>query len=242
MQALNCLANRKTLSFMKKKPNYLIILFAALWLPFIAGAQDLPGKPTPPNQPDKPEGDISGKMEIATFAGGCFWCTEAYFERVKGVQRVISGYCGGKEKKPTYQQVSAGQTGHAESVQITFDPQQISYHDLLKIHFATHDPTTLNRQGNDVGKQYRSIVFYHSPQQKAETEKYLADLTKSKKFKDKIVTQVLPYSQFYPAEAYHQDYYAKNPKDPYVVSIAKPKVEKFEKEFKTSIKPAFTKK
>lgn len=227
---------------MKKKPTFLIILFAALLLPFFAISQDLPGKPPQPQQPDKPEGDISGKLEIATFAGGCFWCTEAYFERVKGVQRVISGYCGGKEKKPAYKQVSSGQTGHAESVQISFDPQQITYRDLLKVHFATHDPTTLNLQGPDAGKQYRSVVFYHSPQQKADTDKYLTELAKSGKFRNKIVTQVVPYSQFYPAEVYHQDYYSKNPKDPYVVSVAKPKVEKFEKEFKTWLKPAFTKK
>src|SRR5205085_7103795 len=142
-----------------------IWLFAAILLPFFAAAQDLPGKPTQPNQPDQLDGDISGKLEIATFAGGCFWCTEAYFERLRGVQRVISGYCGGKEKNPTYQQVSSGQTGYAESVQITYDPQQISYSDLLKVHFATHDPTTPNRQGNDVGKQYRSVVFYHNAQQ-----------------------------------------------------------------------------
>jgi peptide-methionine (S)-S-oxide reductase len=211
---------------MKKINAAILLLFTAFLLPF-SGLCQLPEKEKQPDMPDA----IAGKVEIATFAGGCFWCTEAYFERLKGVQRVISGYCGGKEKAPTYKQVSAGKTGHAESVQITYDPQQISYADLLKVHFATHDPTTLNRQGNDVGKQYRSVVFYHSPQQKAAAEKMIAELNKSGKYKSKIVTEVVPYSQFYPAEAYHQDYYLKNPDDPYVVSVAKPKVLKFEKEF-----------
>src|SRR5688572_3340548 len=124
---------------MIKKTGLLHILFIAILLPFFSVAQVVP-PPTKPEDKEKPEGDISGKVEIATFAGGCFWCTEAYFERLKGVQRVVSGYCGGKEKKPAYKQVSSGQTGHAESVQISFDPQQITYRDLLKVHFATHDP------------------------------------------------------------------------------------------------------
>jgi peptide-methionine (S)-S-oxide reductase len=218
---------------MKIKAGFLQILFLIQLLPFLSLAQDLP---VPEKKQDAPEGDISGRVEIATFAGGCFWCTEAYFERLKGVQRVVSGYCGGKERNPTYKQVSSGQTGHAESVQITYDPQQISYADLLKVHFATHDPTTPNRQGNDIGKQYRSVVFYHNPQQKAIAEKYIASLNKSGKYKNMIVTQLVPYTQFWPAEAYHQDYYRKNPTDPYIVSVAQPKVLKFEKEFSAWLK------
>lgn len=220
-----------------KKNIFLIFCLLFLFSQFSRAQNEQPGKL---KEPVRPDGDISGKVEIATFAGGCFWCTEAYFERLKGVQRVVSGYCGGKEKNPAYKEVSSGKTGHAEAVQISFDPQLISYLDLLKVHFATHDPTTLNRQGPDVGKQYRSVIFYHNPQQKAATENYLNELSKSGKFKNKIVTQVLPYSQFYPAEAYHQDYYAKNPGDSYIVSVARPKVQKFEKEFRNWLKPAYT--
>ncbi|MBK0403035.1 peptide-methionine (S)-S-oxide reductase MsrA [Adhaeribacter sp. BT258] len=220
---------------MKLKPGLLQILLLSILLPFSCFAQVVP-PPDKPREPENLDADVAGKVEIATFAGGCFWCTEAYFERLQGVQRVVSGYCGGKENNPTYNNVSTGKTGHAESVQITFDPQQISYADLLKVHFATHDPTTLNRQGPDVGKQYRSVVFYHSPQQKKQAENYLAQLSKSGKYKDKIVTQLVPYTQFWPAETYHQNYYAKNPKDPYVVSVARPKVLKFEKEFASRMK------
>ena len=213
------------------------LLFWLIFLPFLSAAQitpipKVPGKDQEPEKPDAP----AGKLEIATFAGGCFWCTEAYFERLKGVQRVISGYSGGRERNPTYQQVSNGQTGHAEAVQIFFDPQQISYADLLKVHFATHDPTTVDRQGPDVGKQYRSVVFYHNPQQKAQVESYLETLSKSGKFKNKIVTQVVPFSNFYEAEKYHQNYYARNPNDTYVVNVARPKVKKFETEFKAWLK------
>lgn len=213
---------------------FFLLLFLA---PVFSQAQDqekpvVPGKIQPPDQPDAP----AGKMEVATFAGGCFWCTEAYFERLNGVLRVISGYCGGKEKNPTYQQVSNGQTGHAESVQIYFDPEQISYAELLKVFFATHDPTTPNRQGPDVGEQYRSMVFYHNAQQKAQAEKYIETLNESGKYKSKIVTQVVPYRQFYEAEKYHQNYYDLHPNDTYVQNVAKPKVKKFEMEFKNLLK------
>jgi len=219
-----------------KNVTWYFILFLLL-APTFGWAQDeekpaVPGKMQPGDIPDAP----AGKMEVATFAGGCFWCTEAYFERLKGVQRVISGYCGGKEKNPTYQQVSNGQTGHAESVQIYFDPEQISYLDLLKVHFATHDPTTLNRQGPDVGEQYRSVVFYHNAQQREQAAKYMEDLSKSGRFKSKIVTQLVPYKQFYAAEKYHQYYYELHPNDTYVQNVARPKVKKFETEFKGLLK------
>jgi peptide-methionine (S)-S-oxide reductase len=222
---------------MIKRNNPFCSLFWLLLLPFWAQAQvPVQDQPVKRMDQEKPEGDIAGKIDIATFAGGCFWCTEAYFERLKGVLRVVSGYAGGTEKNPTYQAVSSGKTGHAESVQITYDSMQISYPDLLKVFFATHDPTTLNRQGPDVGRQYRSIVFYHNPQQKKETEAYLATLQKSGKYKNRIVTEVQPYKQFWPAETYHQNYYARHPDDPYVVSVAKPKVRKFEKEFSKWLK------
>ncbi|GJM27759.1 MAG: hypothetical protein DHS20C17_03940 [Cyclobacteriaceae bacterium] len=172
----------------------------------------------------------------ATFAGGCFWCTEAVFERVIGVQDVISGYTGGSQKNPTYKQVSYGKTDHAEAVQINFDPNQITYAELVEIFFATHDPTTLNRQGPDIGKQYRSAVYYHDEQQKEITEAYISKLTSDQVYADPIVTEVQQYSIFYPAEDYHQDYYQKHPNHPYIVAIAKPKVEKFKKRFKDKLK------
>lgn len=176
------------------------------------------------------------ELEQATFAGGCFWCTEAVFERVRGVSDVISGYTGGLQKNPTYKQVSYGKTDHAEAVQIYFDASEISYRELVEIFFATHDPTTLNRQGPDIGKQYRSAVFYHDEDQKEITLDHMEKLTKSKAYADPIVTQVVPYTIFYPAEDYHQDYYEKHPDHPYIQAIAVPKVEKFKKKFKEKLK------
>lgn len=175
-------------------------------------------------------------LELATFASGCFWCTEAVFERLKGVDRVISGYSGGPEKNPTYEQVGAGATGHAEAVQIYFDPKQITYPELLEVFFATHDPTTLNRQGPDVGKQYRSAIFYHNEEQKQQTAAYMKELETKKTFSNRVVTQLQPYKIFYPAEDYHQDYYEHNPNNPYIQSVTAPKVHKFEKQFKAKLK------
>ncbi len=175
-------------------------------------------------------------LEQATFAGGCFWCTEAVFERVRGVEDVISGYTGGTQKNPTYKQVSYGKTNHAEAVQIYFDPSQISYRELAEIFFATHDPTTLNRQGPDIGKQYRSAVYYHDQEQKQIITAYIAELTNNKAYADPIVTEVEAYTVFYPAEDYHQDYYQKHPDHPYIQAIAKPKVDKFKKRFKDKLK------
>ena len=177
-------------------------------------------------------------LEMATFAGGCFWCTEAVFERVKGVRDVVSGYSGGFQKNPTYKQVSYGKTDHAECVQIHYDPSQVTYRDLVEIFFATHDPTTLNRQGPDIGKQYRSAVYYHSQDQKEITEAHIEKLTSDRVYSDPIVTEVKAYQKFYPAEDYHQDYYEKHPDHPYIVAIAKPKVEKFQKRFKDHLKPS----
>jgi peptide-methionine (S)-S-oxide reductase len=170
----------------------------------------------------------SNGWEKATFGGGCFWCTEAIFEEVKGVKSVLSGYAGGKMTNPTYEAVCTDTTGHAECVQIVFDPKECAYGTLLDVHMKTHDPTTLNRQGNDVGIQYRSVVFYDGDTQKQETEAYIAKLNASQYYSDKIVTEVTPLTTFWPAETYHQDYFAKNPDQPYCVYVVAKKVDKFE--------------
>lgn len=180
-------------------------------------------------------------LPSAVFAGGCFWCTEAYFERLKGVRAVISGYSGGKQKKPTYKQVSNGLTDHAEAVEVFYNPRQITYPELLEVFFATHDPTTLNRQGPDIGKQYRSIVFYKTPEEKKQAENYIRQLEEAGTYKNRIVTQVQKFEKFWPAEDYHQDYYQHNPNDPYVVSVARPKVTKFEANFRNKLKPEYLK-
>jgi peptide-methionine (S)-S-oxide reductase len=174
--------------------------------------------------------------EIATLAGGCFWCLEAVYDRMKGVESVESGYIGGKAPNPTYEAVCTGRTGHAEAVQITFDPNVVSYRELLEVFFAIHDPTTLNRQGHDVGSQYRSAIFYHSPDQKAVAEDVIATLTKDKVFDDPIVTEVVPDATFYVAEDYHQEYFARNPTQGYCVAVVNPKVVKFRKLFAEKLK------
>ena len=175
-------------------------------------------------------------LEQATFAGGCFWCTEAVFERVRGVENVISGYTGGAQENPTYKEVSYGKTDHAEAVQMFFDPNKISYQELVEIFFATHDPTTLNRQGPDIGSQYRSAVFYHDEDQKQTAQKYIKLLTNNGTYNDPIVTELEPIEVFYPAENYHQGYYQIHPDHPYIQAIAKPKVIKFKKRFKDKLK------
>lgn len=174
--------------------------------------------------------------EIATVAGGCFWCIEAPFDELVGVEKAVSGYSGGHVKNPTYQQVSSGTTGHAEVVQITFDPSVISYKEILEVLFTLHDPTTLNRQGNDIGTQYRSAIFYHSPEQKAIAEKFIADLTAAKAYKDPIVTEVKPFTEFYSAEAYHQEYYVNNPNQGYCSYVIAPKIKKFRQHFAAKLK------
>jgi len=171
------------------------------------------------------------KLETATFGSGCFWCTEAVFERLKGVESVVSGYSGGILKNPTYEQVCSGTTGHAEVIQVTFDPAVISYPQLLKVFWNTHDPTTPNRQGHDVGTQYRSAIFYHNDEQRKQAEHYKEKLDSSGAFSAPIVTEIVPFQAFYPAEKYHQDYYSDNPSQQYCSYVIRPKVEKFEKAF-----------
>jgi peptide-methionine (S)-S-oxide reductase len=169
--------------------------------------------------------------ERATLGGGCFWCLEAVFEQLDGVSQVESGYAGGHVAEPTYRQVCDGTTGHAEVVQITFDPRVLSFADLLNVFFATHDPTTRNRQGGDVGTQYRSAIFYHSPEQRDVAQKRIAELNAAKIWNAPIVTEVVPFERFYRAEDYHQDYFRQNPSQPYCQAVVAPKVAKFRKEF-----------
>ncbi len=179
-------------------------------------------------------------LDKATFGGGCFWCTEAIYERVEGVQTVRSGYAGGHVKNPTYKQVCDGTTGHAEVIQIGYDPQVVSYDELLEIFFKTHDPTTLNRQGADVGTQYRSVIFYHNNEQKKKAEYYKAELGKSGAWDSPIVTEISPLNNYYPAEDYHQDYYENNSNQGYCSFVIGPKVEKFEKVFKNKLKEKYS--
>jgi peptide-methionine (S)-S-oxide reductase len=179
----------------------------------------------------KSNGHVSEGMELATLAGGCFWCLEAVFKEVNGIQKVVSGYSGGAADKPTYAQVSSGVTGHAESVQLIYDPKIISFREILAIFFSVHDPTTLNRQGADVGTQYRSAVFYHNKQQKADAEEAIEQLNASGEWKAPVVTQVEQFRSFYPAEEYHQDYYARNREVPYCSVVIAPKLDKFRKNY-----------
>ncbi|MFW9966995.1 MAG: peptide-methionine (S)-S-oxide reductase MsrA [Candidatus Thorarchaeota archaeon] len=174
-------------------------------------------------------------MEIATFAAGCFWCVEAVFQQLKGVASVVSGYTGGNTDNPTYNEVLTGKTGHAEACQIEFDPEQITFEELLEVFFETHDPTTLNRQGNDIGTQYRSAIFYHDESQKKAADRYKEKLGASGAWKNPIVTQITPFTKFYRAEDYHQNYFRNNPNQQYCRFVIKPKVEKFEKVFKLKL-------
>jgi peptide-methionine (S)-S-oxide reductase len=175
-------------------------------------------------------------MEVATLGGGCFWCLEAVYDQLKGVVSVESGYMGGRIPNPSYRAVCTGLTGHAEVVQVTFDPTIVSFRDLLNVFFTIHDPTTLNRQGADVGTQYRSAIFYHSPQQKATAEQVIAELTATKVWDNPIVTQVVEATKFYIAEDYHQEYFAKNPTEGYCQVVVAPKVAKFRKSFLEQLK------
>lgn len=174
--------------------------------------------------------------EIATLAGGCFWCLEAVYDQVKGVRSVESGYIGGQIENPTYEQVCGGRTGHAEAVRITFDPQTVTYRDLLNIFFVIHDPTTLNRQGNDSGTQYRSAIFYHSPEQKQIAEEVIAAVTQERIYQNPIVTDVTPAGRWFEAEGYHQEYFARNPFQGYCTYVVSPKVAKFRKHFAALLK------
>jgi peptide-methionine (S)-S-oxide reductase len=186
--------------------------------------------------PLKKSAKTNGTKASAIIAGGCFWCTEAVFKELQGVEKVESGYAGGSVDNPTYEQVSTGQTGHAEAIEITYDPKVISYKELLEVFFVVHDPTTLNRQGADVGTQYRSAIFYHSPQEKKIAEEVIKDFTAKKIYKAPIVTKLEPFTKFFVAEEYHQNYFERNPDKAYCRIVIEPKVLKFRKEFLSKLK------
>lgn len=176
-------------------------------------------------------------LETATFAGGCFWCTEAIFKRLKGVEEVVSGYSGGRSANPSYEAVSSGDSGHAEAIQVKFDPKIISYEQLVEIFFKLHDPTTLNQQGADIGEQYRSVIFYHDESQKETAEKVMEKFEKEEIYQDPIVTEIVPYTNFFKAEDYHQDYYEQNRKtNSYCRIVIDPKIQKLYRDFKEQVK------
>jgi len=180
---------------------------------------------------------MEGKeLETATLAAGCFWCVEAVFDDLKGVEDVVSGYSGGHTENPTYQEVCSETTGHAEVVQIRFDPGELSYEDLLRVYFTVHDPTQMNRQGNDIGTSYRSAIFYHSDAQRESAEKIIKEISDEAIYDNPIVTEVTPFDKFWPAENYHQEYFANNPNQPYCAAVVAPKVAKFRKKFADRLK------
>ena len=215
-------------------------------LNFVAAPEKTEPKPKPKNTEVVPisqyiEGKGYERYQVATFAGGCFWCTEAAFERINGVIDVISGYSGGAEEYPTYKEVGYGKTNHAEAIMIYYDESVIDFATLLQVFFVAHDPTQLNRQGPDVGRQYRSAIFYHNEEQKELSAGVIEALNSSDQLKNKIVTELNPYKEFWVAEAYHQDFYELNPNQGYVQSVSRPKVEKVEKVFKDIIKEKYQK-
>jgi peptide-methionine (S)-S-oxide reductase len=179
---------------------------------------------------------MTAGREVATLGGGCFWCLEAVFQELKGVERVVSGYAGGKTTNPSYEDVCSGRTGHAEVVQVSFDPAMLSFRDLLQVFFGIHDPTTLNRQGADAGTQYRSVVFFQSPEQEAAAHEVIAEVGRAGMWDDPLVTEVAPSTQFYPAEASHQEYFRRNPGQGYCRAVIAPKVAKFRREHLARLK------
>lgn len=205
-----------------------LIAFLLVFTAHMTWAQRLEGK--------KNMSEVKSNLEKATFGNGCFWCTEAVFLELKGVQKVESGYSGGQVKNPTYREVCTGETGHAEVIQITYDPKVISYEELLEVFWNTHDPTTLNKQGADEGTQYRSAVFYHNEEQKKIATEYKKQLEASKVYRNPIVTEISPLINFYKAEDYHQNYYSLNPNQGYCQYVIRPKVEKFRKQFSAKLK------
>jgi peptide-methionine (S)-S-oxide reductase len=211
------------------------LLSCLLAITFAACAQ---GKQTKDNVPGDMSVPKNVKTEVATFGGGCFWCTEAQFQYLDGVLKVESGFSGGTVANPSYEEVCTGTTGHAEVIQVTYDPAKIDYPELLKAFWTSHDPTQLNRQGNDVGTQYRSVIFYHNEEQKKLAEEYKQKLDQSGAYNAPVVTEIAPFKKFYVAEDYHQDYYKQNGNQPYCHFVIAPKLEKFKKVFKDKLKPA----
>ncbi|MBN1852675.1 MAG: peptide-methionine (S)-S-oxide reductase MsrA [Pirellulales bacterium] len=185
---------------------------------------------------DQPVDEGIGRTELATLGAGCFWCVEAVFQQLDGVVSVVSGYSGGHLPNPSYKAVCTGTTGHAEVCQIRYDPEKLAYKDLLEVFWKIHDPTTLNRQGHDIGTQYRSVIFYHDDEQKMLAERYKRKLDTSGAFANPIVTEIVPFTEFYPAEPYHRDYYRNNPNQAYCRAVIRPKLDKFKKVFKEKLK------
>lgn len=181
---------------------------------------------------------LQQQYKVAYFASGCFWCVEAIFESVKGVKEAVSGYSGGQDQSPTYQEVSSGRTGHAETVAVFYNSKEINYTTLLRVFFGSHDPTTLNRQGPDRGSQYRSVVFYTQPEEKQQAEAYMAQLTRNKVFQNPIVTEVVPFEKFYIAEDYHQNYERNHPDNPYIQNVSLPRLRSFQSRFPELLKPS----
>lgn len=216
--------------------KYRILAILLFMLNIVACAQQPPQQVKPNTPPITQMDTTKNDSATATFGAGCFWCVEAVFQQLEGVDTVISGYAGGNVPNPSYREVCYGKTGHAEVCRIIYNPQKISYNDLLQALFMSHDPTTLNRQGNDVGTQYRSAIFYHNDAQKAEAEKVIAALTSAKVFDAPIVTEITPLNNFYVAEDYHQNYFNQNGEESYCRFVIKPKVEKFRKVFKDKLK------
>lgn len=217
--------------------NIAVTLQACMLFALAACAQNKEVKTKPAQQKQIMDTGINNAdTATATFGAGCFWCVEAVFQQLEGVDTVISGYMGGDVPNPTYREVCGGRTGHAEVCRIVYNPQKVTYNDLLQALFTAHDPTTLNRQGNDVGTQYRSAVFYHNDAQKAEAEKVIRQLTEARVYDAPIVTEVVPAQTFFKAEDYHQNYYNQNSGESYCQFVVKPKVEKFRKVFKEKLK------
>ncbi len=208
----------------------------AILLPAVLGFAMAGANSTPAADVHQSKSGERDAMETATFGAGCFWCVEAVFQEVDGVESVVSGYSGGARPDPTYGSVSTGVTGHAEACQITYDPKKVTYAELLEIFWKTHDPTTKDRQGADVGTQYRSVIFTHNEEQKKLAEHYRGELEKAKIYDDPIVTEIVPFRAFYEAEAYHQDYYSSNPDQGYCRIVIQPKLEKFRKVFHDKLK------
>jgi peptide-methionine (S)-S-oxide reductase len=224
-------------SFIMRKLSFTLGVIALFSIASCAQPQKKDNMTTTLATPDTPSSNAVVKTETATLANGCFWCTEAIFEQLDGVISATSGYTGGTVKNPTYKEVCTGETGHAECLQIVYDPAKISFDELLEVYWETHDPTTLNRQGNDIGTQYRSGIFYHTEEQKQKAEKYRDELNKSGAFDNPIVTEITPFSVFYPAEDYHQQYFDNNENNnPYCRVVIRPKVDKFRKVFKDKLK------
>lgn len=213
-----------------------LMLFTSLLLSFYSCS----GQNEAKLENDKTNQIMSQNLEKATFGGGCFWCVEAVFEQLNGVEKVVSGYAGGHTKNPTYEQVSSGTTGHAEVIQVEFNPQVITYDELLDVFWTVHDPTQLNRQGNDIGEQYRSIILYENEQQKQAAKQSIVHHEGAKMYQGKFKTKVEPLKEFYPAEKYHQEYYQNNAdKNPYCSLVIKPKIDKFYEKFYDKLKPEF---